>query len=387
MPGGRGPRQRRLCLVVDIEAYSGRPYAAQQSAQSRLARALDHACELAGVSRRSCELQDRGDGQLLLLPPGADEGRVVPGLVLGLRDALFTLNAHGAAAEAVRLRAALAQGSVQRAPLGYVAWSVELACRLLDSASLRKDLASAKDSDMALIVPADLYADVFATGAGGVPAAAFRRVRIDIPEKRFTADAWISALPPGTPAALGPAQPRRPAGGRGGRIVAGALAAGAGLTLLLPDEGDTAHAASAARPTEGHRPGEEPRPHEPEHHEPDHHEPPHPEDPKPYEPHHDSYHDEPQPDPYHDEAHHDPYHEDSHQPQPDPHHEDFHPVAEGDALMTDTDPTWDDGNLTEHDVIESADHTGYTSVSDYVAGENGYEPDPPSTDHGGDTIW
>ncbi|MFF0592203.1 hypothetical protein [Streptomyces antibioticus] len=37
--------------------------------------------------------------------------------------------------------------------------------------------------------------------------------------------------------------------------------------------------------------------------------------------------------------------------------------------------TWDDGRLTEDDVIEAADGTGYTSVSEYVSGENGYEPD------------
>ncbi|MFF3938077.1 hypothetical protein [Streptomyces phaeofaciens] len=37
--------------------------------------------------------------------------------------------------------------------------------------------------------------------------------------------------------------------------------------------------------------------------------------------------------------------------------------------------TWDEGRLTEHDVIEAADGTGYTSVSAFVAGENGYEPD------------
>ncbi|MFJ8013887.1 hypothetical protein [Streptomyces sp. NPDC096339] len=37
--------------------------------------------------------------------------------------------------------------------------------------------------------------------------------------------------------------------------------------------------------------------------------------------------------------------------------------------------TWDDGRLTEDDVIEAADGTGYTSVSSYTAGEDGHEPD------------
>ncbi|MEU3275693.1 hypothetical protein [Streptomyces antibioticus] len=36
---------------------------------------------------------------------------------------------------------------------------------------------------------------------------------------------------------------------------------------------------------------------------------------------------------------------------------------------------WDDGRLTEYDVIEAADGTGCASMSEYVSGENGYEPD------------
>jgi hypothetical protein len=43
-------------------------------------------------------------------------------------------------------------------------------------------------------------------------------------------------------------------------------------------------------------------------------------------------------------------------------------------------PTWNDGQLGEDDVIEAADGTGYTSVSDFVSGEDGYEPDPVDDD-------
>jgi hypothetical protein len=38
-------------------------------------------------------------------------------------------------------------------------------------------------------------------------------------------------------------------------------------------------------------------------------------------------------------------------------------------------PTWDEGELDEDDVIEAADHTGYTSVSDFVDGVDGHKPD------------
>jgi hypothetical protein len=266
---GTGPRQRRLVAVVDVEAYSGRPYAQQQRVQSRLAQALDYACELAVGGRRRCEQQDRGDGQLLLLPADADEARAVPGLVLGLRDALTTLNAGAAATDRIRLRAALAQGPAQRASLGYVAWSVELACRLLDCATVRSALERTPASDMALIVAADLFRDTFASGGGGMPGSLFRPVRVELPEKRFEADAFVSAVPRGRVVGEAALRARSERGRRRGVLLGGTLLSGAGLCLLLPDDdpdldldpaadttSDTDHAIHAGHGTDAEHPGE-----------------------------------------------------------------------------------------------------------------------------------
>lgn len=44
--------------------------------------------------------------------------------------------------------------------------------------------------------------------------------------------------------------------------------------------------------------------------------------------------------------------------------------------------TWGDGEYTGDEVIEAADHTGYTSYSDYFAGDNGLDPDPVEVDSG-----
>ncbi|WP_380282128.1 hypothetical protein [Kitasatospora purpeofusca] len=216
MSGATAPRLRRICLVVDIEAYGGRPYRVQQKVQERLDRALDHACDRAGVHRSRCESQDRGDGQLLLLPPDVDEAKALPGLVLGLRDALHTLNRAPGASGRLRIRAALAQGGVQRAPLGYVARSVETACRLLDCAQARAALKDTPDTDLVLVVADDLFTDAFATGAGGVPVEEFTEITVAIPDKRFKAGAWVGTPRSGALVALpSPAPPgsrRRAAG-------------------------------------------------------------------------------------------------------------------------------------------------------------------------------
>ncbi|GAA1269729.1 hypothetical protein GCM10009665_67730 [Kitasatospora nipponensis] len=325
MTTGQEPRLRRLCLVVDIEAYGGRPYSVQQRVQAKLDRALDHACERAGIRRPQCEQQDRGDGQLLLLPPGADEARVLPGLVLGLRDALHTMNRSPGTDGRIRIRAALAQGAVQRAPLGYVAWSVELASRLLDCAEIRAALAAAAASDMALVVAADLYADAFATGAGGLPGTAFTQVTVSIPAKRFEAVAWVGTAGRGTLDALPPAAASAAQRRRSARAVLTEVLGtiGAGLCLIAPgggggDAGDGTEdgadgtgagggagegAGGATRALEGWASGHlfgPPAPHhDVPHHDVHHHVAPHHDVPQPGVPHHEAQHRD---------AHHDVHH-------------------------------------------------------------------------------
>ncbi|MFF8770730.1 hypothetical protein [Kitasatospora sp. NPDC015120] len=334
MSGAAAPRLRRICLVVDIEAYSGRPYRVQQKVQERLDRALDHACARAGVDRARCEAQDRGDGQLLLLPPDADEARALPGLVLGLRDALHTLNRAPGTAGRLRVRAALAQGGVQRAALGFVARSVETACRLLDCRQARAALKGAPDTDLAVVVADDLFADAFATGGGGVPVEAFTRITVALPAKRFEERAWIGTPGPGALVALpSPAPPgsrRRAAGSALLRGLGDALA-GAALGATPPHHGhddppqhhEERHGHHEERHDEHHggTPGDqhghhaEHRPHHgTDHHGTDHHH----DDPWQ---HHDGY----DTDAWAADPHqHDPHHADAGTPYDDPHAQDGH---------------------------------------------------------------
>ncbi|MFE6748671.1 hypothetical protein ACFVGM_22670 [Kitasatospora purpeofusca] len=232
MSGALAPRVRRIVLVVDIEAYSGRPYWVQQAVQERLDRALDHACGRAGVDRRRCEAQDRGDGQLLLLPPDVDEAKALPGLVLGLRDALHTLNRAPGTAGRLRIRAALAQGGVQRAALGFVARAVETACRLLDCEHARSALKDTPDTDLALVVADDLFVDAFAAGALGLPVDAFTSITVAVPAKRFKTKAWLGTPRDGALVVLAPpAAPGTPRRERRSALLRGLGDAAVGIAL------------------------------------------------------------------------------------------------------------------------------------------------------------
>nr|BEK70578.1 hypothetical protein KPHV_78050 [Kitasatospora purpeofusca] len=237
MSGALAPRLRRVVLVVDIEAYSGRPYWVQEAVQERLDRALDHACGRAGVDRARCEAQDRGDGQLLLLPPDVDEAKALPGLVLGLRDALHTLNRAPGTAGRLRIRAALAQGGVQRAALGYVARAVETACRLLDCEHARSALKDTPDTDLALVVADDLFTDAFAAGGGGLPVDEFTSITVAVPAKGFKTTAWLGLPRRGALVVLAPpAAPGTPRRERRSALLRGLgdIIAGIGLGVTPP---------------------------------------------------------------------------------------------------------------------------------------------------------
>ncbi|MFB6892781.1 hypothetical protein ACFCX4_26110 [Kitasatospora sp. NPDC056327] len=258
MSGTVTPRMRRICLVVDIEAYSGRPYRVQEKTQDRLDRALDHACRRGGIDRARCEAQDRGDGQLLLLPAGSDEAKALPGLVLGLRDALHTINRAPGTAGRLRIRAALAQGGVQRGALGFVAHSIETACRLLDCQETRDALRNTPDTDLALVVADDLFNDAFKPGLEGLPTEDFTRITVTVPAKRFETRAWLSTPRSGAVVAL--ASPNPPGSRRrsaGSALLRGLGDAAAGAALgatpaLHPHRDDPHHHHDGTSPHHHH---------------------------------------------------------------------------------------------------------------------------------------
>jgi hypothetical protein len=200
------PAIRRLCLVVDIESYSALDHRDQHGAQSRLAQVLTAAVRRAGVRRGllgdGVARQDRGDGQLVLLPAGIDEATAISGLVHGLAEALVGVNR---ARPRLRLRVALAQGVVQAAATGYVGKSIVDACRLVDSAALRDALARAPDRDLAVAFTDDLFRDVVIHGFGGLVGSDFRRVDVVEASKGFATAAWVSE--PGMAHTWSPARP------------------------------------------------------------------------------------------------------------------------------------------------------------------------------------
>lgn len=194
------PSIRRLCLKVDVEAYSRRTTRqAQLDVQNRVLWVMAQACRVAKINPARCDEQYAGDGQLLILPGAVDEGVVLPGLALGLLAGIARINDPAGPGGRIRLRVALGQGDVQRSAMGFVGPAVVAISRLLDSDELKAALSAAHGGDVAFAVTTDLYDDVFSQGAGGLPASGFRKVQVNIAANGFVADTWIQVPDRETP--------------------------------------------------------------------------------------------------------------------------------------------------------------------------------------------
>ncbi|WP_405147327.1 hypothetical protein OG589_07300 [Sphaerisporangium sp. NBC_01403] len=183
---------RRLCVAVDVQSYSLRDNRRQLGVQAGLKRVLDRALARAGLSPAAVPRQDRGDGQLVLLPAGVDEARVIALLLREVGAGLAEINKTLVPDDRIRLRLALAQGIIHEAATGYVGKAVVDACRLVDSRDLRAALAEHDDRDLAVAVTDDLFHDVLVHGYAGLAAGDFRRVGVELADKGFSAFVWVA---------------------------------------------------------------------------------------------------------------------------------------------------------------------------------------------------
>jgi hypothetical protein len=234
-----GPGIRRLCVAVDLERYSRRDNPGQQAAQAAMVQILRDAAERGAIDRAQWFRQQQGDGELALLPPGIDEARVITSLVRELRTGLFQHNRHANAAARLRLRVAVHQGITHVAANGFAGEAVNTVCRLCDSAPAKTALQRHGQSDLVLIVSQAIYEDVIAHDVCDVRAREFSQVTVELPDKDFSARAWIYV--PDRDAAPGHGAPDAPAGTRASAEGAGAAAA--------PEAPDTAEGTASLRVT------------------------------------------------------------------------------------------------------------------------------------------
>lgn len=134
--------------------------------------------------------EDRGDGQLLLLPLTLDPTTAIPGPVAGLRHALYLANSDPGPFGRLRIRVAMAQGAVERrGPLGPRGDALITACRLNEAEPLKEALRQQDEADLAFIVPDDVCRDVIRHDFGGLRSDQFTAVKVDV--KEYAGTVWM----------------------------------------------------------------------------------------------------------------------------------------------------------------------------------------------------
>ncbi|WFE63557.1 hypothetical protein [Micromonospora sp. WMMD714] len=192
----QAPAIRRLLVAVDIEKYSTRTAPAQYQGQRRLLSIAQYACKRAQVHR--VIPQESGDGRLMVFQPGVNEAAVVPALVLGFRHALHENNGDAGEFGRMRLRMAIVEGATAYAGNGFHGPAPILVGDLINAPRLKAALDEHRESDLALVVPNYLYADLISQNYPGLSREHFSPFPVELRHDQVER-AWIH-LPRSAPA-------------------------------------------------------------------------------------------------------------------------------------------------------------------------------------------
>ena len=175
-------------FAVDIAGYTDRDEEIQLHLRGALYEMLRAAFGACGIPWERCQLHDRGDGALIIIPPGIPTHSLVNPLPGQLRNQLRTHNRIVTEPARMQLRAAIHIGPVYRDDHGFAGEDVNLLCRMLDAQPLRRALA-ASEANLALIVSDHFYDTVIRRHPSLTDPAAFRPLRTLV--KRTRVHAWI----------------------------------------------------------------------------------------------------------------------------------------------------------------------------------------------------
>ena len=224
------PAVHRSIVVIDVEKFGdpARTNADQVVVRDGMYRALEGALANAGISLSSCDIEDRGDGALVLISPEVPKSWLVTRLPIQLAAALGRHNVSCSAKARFRLRMALHAGEIHPDAHGITGSAVNKTFRLVEAPALKSAL-DASAGVLALIV-SDWFHDEVVRHEPAAEPGCYQHVRAAVKETR--AETWIRILDPPAGKTPGQAdfvtgeQPRRQAGGSGG---AAGLTTSAGL--------------------------------------------------------------------------------------------------------------------------------------------------------------
>jgi class 3 adenylate cyclase len=175
----------RYLAAVDIQGFSSLHASDQVRMQDDLGQVLDVAATRIGLDRGLCQVQERGDGELAVLPADTDGPRLIAEYPRELTDALSKVNSERRIR--LRIRLAMHHGTIVQGRFGPVGQGPIVVSRLLDSNELRKYLAQRAELDLAFMVSASLYDDVIETRLHCLDPAQFAHAIVIVKGRSYPA--------------------------------------------------------------------------------------------------------------------------------------------------------------------------------------------------------
>ncbi len=134
-----------------------------------LYRILEPAFDGSGIPWNGCFPEDRGDGALVIVPPGIAARGIIDPLPERLGGLIRRHNHVSCNAARIQLRAAAHLGPVYHDGHGFIGSDVDFLFRMLEARPLKSSLVST-DRDLALIVSDYVYRSIVsATPASSAP--------------------------------------------------------------------------------------------------------------------------------------------------------------------------------------------------------------------------
>lgn len=193
------PISGQVCamLAVDIAEYTraDRDHEIQLHLRTWLYALLREALGSSGMSFDHAQHEDRGDGALVIFPPGLAAQPIIDVFPERLRCLIRRHNRLSCEQARMQLRVAVHVGPVYRDENGFAGEDVTHLCRMLDAQPLRRAL-SGSGSEVAFIVSDYVYEKLILRHHSLADPSSFRRVKSRV--KRTPVHGWIH-LPAGPP--------------------------------------------------------------------------------------------------------------------------------------------------------------------------------------------
>ena len=177
-------------LAVDIAEFTraDRDDEVQLHLRISLYGILREALGGSGMPWDQCQHEDRGDGVVVIVPPGLPAQPIIDSLPERLSGLIRRHNRFSYESVRMQVRVAANIGPVYGDEYGFSGDDLTLLCRMLDAQPLRRAL-SESGSEVALIISDYVYDKLVLRRQSLAGPRSFRRVRTQV--KRIPVHAWM----------------------------------------------------------------------------------------------------------------------------------------------------------------------------------------------------